>query len=37
MNGGGVLFGDGLEDDAIALPWGRRVRVGPAPVRLHLV
>lgn len=37
MEDGGVLFGDGIEADAIALPYGRTVTLGPAPVGLRLV
>lgn len=37
MDDDGTLFGDGIEDDRIAFPWGRRVEVGVAPERLRLV
>jgi NAD kinase len=34
---GGVMFGDGIESDAVALPFGRLVTLGPAPGALRLV
>jgi hypothetical protein len=37
MNDGGVLFGDGIEDDRVEFGWGTRVRVAPAEERLRLV
>lgn len=37
MNDGGVLFGDGIEEDAIPLPFARRVTVQPAEQDLVLV
>ena len=37
MGDGGVAFGDGIESDAMALDWGRRVDVGIAPETLRLV
>jgi hypothetical protein len=37
MNDGGVLFGDGIEEDRLELPYGARVRVEVAPERLRLV
>ncbi len=36
MNDGGVLFGDGIEDDRITLGWGVRVTLGIAPRTLSL-
>lgn len=32
-----VLFGDGIEADALALTWGQAVRLRVAPQRLHLL
>jgi hypothetical protein len=37
METGGVVFGDGIESDAIAFGWGRRVEVRVAAERLRLV
>jgi NAD kinase len=37
MNDGGVLFGDGIEEDRIDFSWGTRVEVRPAEARLRLV
>lgn len=37
MNDGGVLFGDGIEEDAIPLPFARKVTVGRAAQDLVLV
>jgi NAD kinase len=37
MGEGGVLFGDGIEDDRIAFGWGLRARIGIARERLRLV
>ncbi|WP_053235036.1 NAD(+)/NADH kinase [Sandaracinus amylolyticus] len=37
MNEGGVLFGDGIEDDRVAFGWGLRARLGVARERLQLV
>jgi NAD kinase len=37
MNDGGVLFGDGIEDDRIDFPFGARAEVGMAAESLRLV
>jgi hypothetical protein len=37
MGEGGSIFGDGVEDDRIALAWGARVEIGVAERALHLV
>lgn len=37
MGDGGAIFGDGLEDDRIALAWGARVSIGVASRSLQLV
>jgi NAD kinase len=37
MGEGGVVFGDGIEDDRVDLGFGISARVGIAKVRLHLV
>jgi hypothetical protein len=37
LENGGVVFGDGIEADALALDWGSRVRIGVAPIQLRLV
>lgn len=37
MDEGGVAFGDGIETDAIELPWGARLEVSVAPEVLRLV
>ncbi|WP_394843205.1 hypothetical protein LZC95_39915 [Pendulispora brunnea] len=36
MNEGGTLFGDGIEQDRIELPWGTRVILRIAPERLRV-
>jgi hypothetical protein len=37
MNRGGVIFGDGIEDDRLRFHWGQRVRVRRSEARLNLV
>lgn len=37
MDGGGVVFGDGIEDDRLTFGWGRRLRIGVARQTLALV
>ena len=37
MNDGGVLFGDGIEDDRLEFPFGARAEVTPAAETLRLV
>ena len=37
MNDGGVLFGDGIEDDRLEFPFGTRAEVTPAAETLRLV
>ena len=37
MGEGGAIFGDGLEDDRLALAWGARVAIGIARPSLQLV
>ena len=37
MNDGGVVFGDGIEDDRVDFSWGTRLRIGTAAERLRLV
>lgn len=37
MGDGGVVFGDGIEDDRLAFGWGIRARVGVAREKLALV
>ena len=36
MNEGGVAFGDGIEEDRLALPYGEVVTISRAPTELHL-
>ena len=37
MNDGGVVFGDGIEQDSLELPYGQVLTVRAAPVALRLV
>lgn len=37
MNQGGVVFGDGIEDDFLAFEWGQSLTVGVSERRLQLV
>lgn len=37
MNTGGVVFGDGIEDDRLSLPWGELVHIGVADTAFSLV
>jgi hypothetical protein len=37
MNAGGVLFGDGIEEDAVPFPYARLVTIGRAVQDLALV
>ena len=37
MDVGGTIFGDGVEDDRLALPFGQSVRIAQADETLHLV
>jgi NAD kinase len=37
MDDGGVVFGDGIEDDRVMFPWGVRVAVRVAETKLRLV
>jgi NAD kinase len=37
MNDGGVIFGDGIENDRLEFKWGMAVEVGLAPKKLRLV
>ncbi|MAG58184.1 MAG: hypothetical protein CMJ83_18005 [Planctomycetes bacterium] len=37
QNHGGVVFGDGIEDDRLPFDWGRRLEIGCAEERLRLV
>lgn len=37
MDDGGVIFGDGIEDDRAMFPWGLRVNLAPAATKLRLV
>ena len=37
QNHGGVIFGDGIENDRLTFDWGRRVRIRVAEAKLSLV
>ncbi len=37
MDDGGVVFGDGIEDDRLDFAWGMHLRIDVAEQRLHLV
>ena len=37
MSTGGVIFGDGIEDDFVRFSWGRRVEITTASTALHLI
>lgn len=37
MNLGGVIFGDGIEEDYLSFEWGREVTIAPAQRHLRLV
>jgi len=37
MTQGGLIFGDGIEEDQIAFLWGARLTIGVARQRLRLV
>ena len=37
MNQGGVIFGDGMEEDRLEFPWGSTVSIGVSERRLELV
>ena len=37
MNDDGVVFGDGVESDALQFLWGRRLTIRLADTRLHLL
>jgi len=37
MDDGGVVFGDGIEDDRLDFAWGMRLQIGIAEQRLNLV
>ncbi len=37
MNVDGIVFGDGIEQDALELPFGQVLTVQAAPIALHLV
>jgi hypothetical protein len=37
MDDGGVVFGDGIEDDRLDFAWGMRLRIAVAEQRLNLV
>ena len=37
MNDGGVIFGDGIEDDRIEFAWGMTAKISLSARSLHLV